>query len=342
MTTKKLDKNGSTGTSKSIMDSVATEVHSPLLKKISEQKRQKKTKSKEELEIICDGDSWVFGCEIVDPVIEAKYKAGTHPGVFDFEPANDAYRRPRIFSTHLGKLLNCKVTNLSWPADDNNSILRRTMEYISSEYIAQGRSTDKLFVMIGWSSPERNSFWYKDDKISQPFRLWPQVAHFDAKPQKKFWELYVQHLWNPEEYMTRYVFTVLQFQNFCRANNISWMCWNSFYQVPAKNPDEWYDLDVKQELEQLTHLISGYQYQTNEDYVTRGSRMNEYVNLWNTVDPVRFYRKDQPKSTFKSYIEQPELGIEKVLCGWHPSPESHEAWAHELVRYIKENKLLPK
>ena len=291
-----------------------------------------------ELEIICDGDSWVFGCEIVDPELQKKY-GDVYAGSYDFYESNDSYRRPRIFSHHLGKLLDCKVTNLSWPADDNGSILRRTMEYIGTEYLAKNRSVDNLLVMIGWSSPERNSFWYKDDKINSIFRLWPQIEHFDAPPQRKFWELYVTHLWNAEEYIPRYVFNVLQFQNFCNAHGIKWLCWNSFYQVPGKNPQDWYDLDIKEELLKLECNVGGYQYQRS-DTESRFGALNNYLNLWNTIDPIRFYKKDQPNSTFKSYIEKPELGIEKVWCGWHPSPDSHEAWAHELARYIKENNLL--
>ena len=82
-----------------------------------------------------------------------------------------------------------------------------------------------------------------------------------------------------------------------------------------------------------------FEYQQS-DIESRFGALNNYLNLWNTIDPIRFYKKDQPNSTFKSYIENPELGIEKVLFGWHPSPDSHEAWAHELVRYIKEHNLL--
>jgi lysophospholipase L1-like esterase len=52
---------------------------------------------------------------------------------------------------------------------------------------------------------------------------------------------------------------------------------------------------------------------------------------------VRFYKKDQPNSTFKSFIE---ANVDDPLVGWHPSPSGHEAWATELVRYIKENNLL--
>ena len=334
MTTTKLEKNGSNGTSKpvSLLDQITADAWEQVAEAVDENSNK--------LEIICDGDSWVFGCEIVDPELKKQYDDDVYVGYFDFEEANDAYRRPRIFSYHLSKLLDCKVTNLAWPADDNGSILRRTIEYISSEYLAKGRSTDNLFVMVGWSSPERNSFWYKDEDMSAPFRLWPQVAHFDAPAQEKFWELYVSYLWNAEEYMPRYVFNVIQLQNFCNAHGIKWMCWNSFYQTPGKNPNEWHDLDIKEELEKIRGCAGGYQFQTTDKPTIRHGRMNDYVNLWDTVDPVRFYKKDEPCSTFKSFVEQPELEIENVLCGWHPSPESHEAWAHELVRYIKENNLL--
>ena len=325
----KLEKSGSSGTSEplNLIDQLCQE--------------ETRRSEKPELEIICDGDSWVFGCEIVDPELQKQYDSDVYVGYYDFEAANDAYRVPRIFSTHLSELLDAKVTNLSWPADDNGSILRRTIEYISSNYLAKGISTDNLFVIVGWSSPERNSFWYKDENLSHAFRLWPQVQHFDAKPQEKFWELYVQYLWNPEEYMTRYVFNVLQLQNFCNQHGIKWMCFNSFYQTPNKTVTEWHDLDISAELAELTGRTGGYQYHQTTDPLNRRGAINNYANIWETIDPVRFYRKDLPNNTFKSYVENPENNVDPVFNGWHPSPEAHKAWAHELVRYINAYNLLP-
>lgn len=293
----------------------------------------------EKLEIICDGDSWVFGCEIVGPELAAKFPENTYPGAFDYYEENDAYRIPRIFPTHLAKLMDANVTNLAWPADDNGTILNRTMVHISKEYLAKGKSTENLFVIIGWSSPERNVFYYKDTEklFTQRFRLWPQVPHFDSKAQEKFWEIYVEYLWNAEEYMPRFVMNVLQLQNFCNAHNIKWMCFNSFYQTPVTNVAEWEDLDVKKELENLHSGGGPYQLSSDETPSRRYYQFT-YSDLWNTVDPVRFYKKDQPKNTFNSFIKQ--AGADPVFYGWHPSPESHELWAKELVSYINENKLL--
>jgi hypothetical protein len=59
--------------------------------------------------------------------------------------------------------------------------------------------------------------------------------------------------------------------------------------------------------------------------------------LWDQVDNVRFYKKDQENNTFKSFIT--EHNKTNTFNGWHPSPESHKIWAQELWSYIKENKL---
>ena len=285
--------------------------------------------------IICDGDSWVFGCEIAKPEIAERYPKGTHPGAYDFFTENDEYRIPKIFPTYLGELMDADVINLSWPADDNGTILTRTITYITSNYISKGLPTDDLFVIIGWSSPERNSFWFKDDKINYRFRLWPNVKHFDAPGQEEIWKLYVEHLWNPEEYLPRYVLNVLQFQNFCNAHNIKWMCFNSFYQTPAHSVQQWYDLDIRNELTKLKLDAADYYKSPTLD---RHRFQYEYVSLWDTIDESRFYKKDILNNTFKSFIEKKNCS--PVYLGWHPSPESHKAWAEELYDYININNLL--
>ena len=292
------------------------------------------------LEIICDGDSWTFGCEIVDPKLAAKAAEGAHPGNYDFEENNDKYRRTRIFSYHLSKLLDVKVTNLSWPADDNNTILRRTINYITNNYIAQNISTENLFVIIGWTSPERTSFWFKDEDISMPFRLWPNVKHFDTVAQEKIWEMYVTYLWHPEEYMIRHIMNITSFQNFCKAHNIKYLHYNSFYQVPKTNVQDWHDLNTAEELDKLQYALGGYQFQITDSPRSRNREHYDFRPLWQTIDPVRFYKKDKPCSTFKSFIESPESKVKTPYNGWHPSPEGHKAWAGELAKYIKTNRLL--
>jgi len=296
-------------------------------------------KEQEATEIICDGDSWVFGCEIVDPNIASSYPKETHPGKYDYLPKNDRYRIPRIFSSHLSKLLNSKVTNLSWPGDDNGTILRRVINYISRQYLEKNVSTDNLFVIVGWTSPERNSFWYKDtDESSRPFRLWPQINNFDFSSQEEFWKIYVKYLWNPEEYIPRYILNVLQFQNFCRVHNIKWMCFNSFYQTPGESPDNWKDLNMQEEIHKLKNKLGGHEFHYSSDPFRRQIHTNDYMSLWESIDSVRFYKKNDAENTFKSFCIRNNAG--QPFNGYHPSELSHKLWADELYNYIEHHGLL--
>jgi len=286
------------------------------------------------MQLIFDGDSWTFGSEIVDPKIASQYDSNVHRGKYDFVADNDHYRVPRIYPHKIANLLGCDYINLSWPADDNKTIIERTMTYITSEYISQNKLTDELFVIIGWTSPERNSFWWKNGNFSNKFRLWPQLAVFDDKKQKELWNVYVNYMWYPEEYIIRHVSTVVQFQNFCIAHNIKWLSFNAFYQTPHLKPNEWQDLNMISEISNVDRNLYVYAYSENG---IRKEKKPKFETLWQTVDPIRFYKKDLPNNTFKSFIQQ---NVDDPWVGWHPSPEAHTVWAEELIRYIKKNKLL--
>jgi hypothetical protein len=113
------------------------------------------------------------------------------------------------------------------------------------------------------------------------------------------------------------------------------MCYNSFYQTPGRNPQDWNDLDVRNELLPLNLHGSPYQISNHKG---RHVYQNEYVSAWDTVDPIRFYKKDQPDNTFKRFMEK--SNVEPVYYGWHPSPQSHMVWAKELKNYIETHNLL--
>ena len=286
---------------------------------------------------ICNGDSWVFGSEILEPNLNGTLKNGQHVTTIDYMPDNDAYRCPRIFSSYLAEIADATSINISWPADDNTTILYRTMDFVTNKYLKENKSTENLMIIVGWSSPERNSFWYDDGKLSMLFRLWPNVKHFDSVLQKQFWDIYTRCIWNSQEYIRRYVHTIINFQNWCIANKLKWLCFNSFQQVKNLNIDEWEDLNVKTEIEALTHRLGGYEYHVSDNSNVRQREIYDLTTLWDQVDSVRFYKKDQENNTFKSFIT--EHNKTNTFNGWHPSPESHKIWAQELWSYIKENNL---
>ena len=111
-------------------------------------------------QIICNGDSWTFGCELTDPEVDRKYggPVKVYRGEYDYFEENIPYRTARIWPTYLRRYLDCQTVNLSWPADDNTTIYNRTIDYVTREYLSKSRSTENLVIIIGWTSPERNSF----------------------------------------------------------------------------------------------------------------------------------------------------------------------------------------
>ena len=150
---------------------------------------------------------------------------------------------------------------------------------------------------------------------------------------KKFWEYYVTNLWNAEDYIRRFIFDAVQFENFCIRYKIKYLQFNSFYQTPDRDITHWVDLNISEEVKKLKP-------DTSTIYDSSiGQRKHEsanYLTLWNTVDPINFYNKDQTNNTFKGFIES--KFIDPYNKTWHPSAESHLAWAEELHRYIKVNK----
>lgn len=283
------------------------------------------------LDIVCDGDSWTFGSELADPILVKKYGGPMiHPGNYDYFEENDNFRIPKIWSTFLEEELEANCYNISWPADDNGTILNRTIDYVTKNYLTPKKDTSNLIVIVGWSSPERKFFWYKDDKTNYQYRLAPNVPHFNSKGQEEFWKLYIEYFWNKEEYIPRFIMNVLQLQTFCEANNIKWMCYNSFYQVKDKNVQDWVDLNIKEELEGMATV--GYNQMTS-DIVRVHNSMN-YNNIWNLINPVNFYKKDEKDNTFRTFIMN---NCTVPFVGWHPSEEGHKAWAKELSGYIKDN-----
>jgi len=289
-----------------------------------------------DLHLVLDGDSWTFGSEIIDPYIIKKYPMD-HPTAIDWKAENDDYRKSNIFGSYLSELMGAqRLTNLSWPADDNLTILRRTMSFIINNYIKPKIPLDDVFVVIGWTTPERSHFWFKDDveNFDGVFRLRPILdGKFNTESQKKFWEMYVKHIWNPEQYLIDYLHVVYQFQIFCEVHKIKWLCFNAFYQLPDHDISEWKDIDYRSEITS-NHNLLGMQYQAIEK--SRYSQRYQYENLWNMIDPVRFYKKDQKENSFKSFCYK---NSKIPFNGFHPSEESHNLWASELYNYIKSNSL---
>jgi len=288
------------------------------------------------LHLILDGDSWTFGSEILDPSLIEKHP-NTHPTSNDWKVENDLYRKSNIFGSHLGEMIGAKrITNLAWPADDNLTILRRTMAFITNNYIKKKIPLEDVFVIVGWTTPERTHFWFKDEfqNFEGVFRLRPILdGNFSTKSQEDFWKMYVQYVWNPEQYLIDYLYIVYQFQLFCEVHKIKWLCFNAFYQIPDYDIHEWKDIDYREEISNQKR--SQIKYQVIEQ--NRHSQNYQYENLWDMIDSTRFYKKEHRDNSFKSFCSK---NSKIPFNGYHPSELSHKLWADELYNYIEHHGLL--
>lgn len=288
----------------------------------------------DELILIANGDSWTYGCEIVDPILLEKYPNINHLTEIDYLPENDNYRLPRIWSTKLAELLKCKVMNISEPGDDNNSILSRTQEYVL-HLLSQGVKPEQLFIVIGWTSPERRDFWYKSDDNTQSykFKLNPHTPKYNERPLTELTKTYALNFWNPEEYIVRYVTTVLNFQNFCLAHGIKFLSFNAFYRQKNADIGTWKDINIEEQLDSLSLGSTPI-----SDNSTRKVHRINYNTVWQNIDSIRYYNKDNVNNSFKTFVDN-TLGPQGYT-GWHPNEDGHSLWTTELFRYIQEHKLL--
>ena len=101
--------------------------------------------------LLCDGDSWTAG-DIVDPDIFGDQLEHVN------HPDNKPYRLPRVWPHKLGKLLGVEVENTSVAASSNDAIVRRVVENVLD--ILKRYDSSGVFVIIGWSSPERKDFYF--------------------------------------------------------------------------------------------------------------------------------------------------------------------------------------
>jgi hypothetical protein len=264
--------------------------------------------------VIVAGDSWTYGSEIRDPDLPES--------VNDWDAPNDAYRLPRIWPNKLGNLLGTTdVVNLSYPAASNDQIVRNLVGWLTEHYLSPGKSTEELLVVVGFTSPERKDFYYKnpEENNSWWFTMWPMWGHkYLQPPIEKFAKLYIEYFYNAEEYTHRYLHQIFYLQNLFKTYNIKFVFFQAFYQRADLHIKQWRD----------------------EPY-TRHYRGQPDSLVWDMIDPVCFMHKNDEIQSFHNYIKakDPDPYARVSISGMHPSELGHTWWAEHVYEYIKENKI---
>ena len=101
--------------------------------------------------ILCEGDSWTSG-DIINPELDVTWVN---------HPTNDEYRLPKVWPHKLGEMLGIEVLNTSNAGCSNDSIVRRVVE--NTFDLLEKYKGEEIFVIVGWSSPERKDFYYDYD-----------------------------------------------------------------------------------------------------------------------------------------------------------------------------------
>ena len=189
--------------------------------------------------ILCDGDSWTAG-DIVDPEIFGDQLEHVN------HPDNRPYRLPRVWPHKLGKLLEVEVENISVAASSNDAIVRRIVENVLD--ILKVYDGSDVFVIIGWSSPERKDFYFKGDWDGDFIESWETLypaqleQSLPNKDVEKFYDTYLKYFWHSEEYINRYVNQNLYLHYFLESKGVRHLFFDAFYQSKKVNMYDNYDL----------------------------------------------------------------------------------------------------
>jgi len=272
--------------------------------------------------ILCDGDSWTAG-DIINP--ELKLINENHANVND--PLNDSYRLPKVWPHKLGKLLNIDTLNIAHAGSSNDAIVRRTMRKVK-ELLLDYEAKD-LFVIIGWSSPERKDFYYTGE-----WDAWETihpVSNYQPIPDKDidtFYEIYRDKFWNEQEYVERYIQQNLLLHYFLKEHNVKHLFFDAFYETRGHR-SMFNSLNIDD-------VIIGSGYETESHYalmkyflkVKKEFSLNDsFRNLLLDKNKVFEYNGKQLNS-FKE-----ELFNTK---DHHPSEKGHEIWAKNLFNELRD------
>ena len=165
--------------------------------------------------LYANGCSMTYGAEL----------AGVDP--FPETEEQDNYRIEYSWPNQLGKLLNMESVNDGWPGASNDKIFRTSINWISN-YISQTKDPSNLFVVIGWSTPERKEI-RTDDGLW--FDILPLVEPFKGTPKylKKLTKLYKIHFFNETADTVRTMLHILSMQSFLQIYEIPYLFFNALH-----------------------------------------------------------------------------------------------------------------
>ena len=285
------------------------------------------------MKLIVTGDSWTFGSEIRDPRLDFTNRN-------EWSRDNDRYRKTHIWPNKLAKLLGVdevtELVNLARASSPNDRIVRQLIDWLMINYISKKKSTDELFVIVGFTRHDRRDFFYDGPDKSFWTTIWPATYHdYGNDDVNEFVRIYCERFYTPVDDIHRYINQVHYLELFFKRYNINYLMFQAFHEQQGAALKDWYDVSYEKEF--------GYENEPNY----KGAYEIKDILRWKEIDPIRFVDKDKKVHSFHNHIvrmgrERKTLDIFAKAMGMHPNETGHSLWAEYLCEYINKNKLIRK
>jgi hypothetical protein len=271
------------------------------------------------MKLVGCGDSWMWGNELVDPVIDPvpifdQYKINPNPQeVFmrHHVPENVAFRYKHRYQNIIANTYNAEVIDLSLSGASNNLIARELLFFLSEEDYLKGRDTSELLILIGWTSPFRVTFYTGIEH--EHFNLLPNFKDYiEDKDLYNFYEYYTKHFWSDSEVFLEYASTVYKTECILKKFNIKYQMHQAFFDNSHYLKLE--DTEIKNKL--------------------FDKNLNKGLKIWNNVDSKFFV--DKNKSAYTYLLETNE---KDVMYRFHPNVKGHKILADYFIEHLREQVL---
>jgi len=202
----------------------------------------------------------------------------------------------------LAKRFGLKLFNNAQGGSSNCRILRTSIQWVC-EYLGDGGRPEDLFVLIGWSGPDRREIAFSAEELSDGDVFWRSlhIHHaLDGAPADfvQLRKLIIRSFWCDRESMTRFLIAVQSLQGFLASRSIRF-CFCHAMPVCELHP--------------------------------------ELVPLVRNVNRDSFFEFMSSSMDFLTYCTQACLPKGALQ---HPLQEGHELWAGLLADFISDKRLL--
>ncbi len=271
--------------------------------------------------IYCDGDSWTAG-DLLDPNLEKKGIGWIN------DPLNDNYRLPKVWPHKLGKLCGIEVKNNSVAGSSNDGIVRRVLDSIPK--LLRQYKSEELCVIIGWTSPERKDFYFRDGEKEHwetllPAELTQNQMNVDVE---KFYKTYLKHFWNIEEFSNRYIEQNLLLHYYLDNLGINHYFFNAFYESSGENFNG--SLYEKYFISKRRGLPDEF----SQEYIDELKKVHGIMDELLFDEFKKIFKNNFLQLSFKKYCDviEPKWGRRYTMN--HPNEKMHDEWSKYVYKQI--------